>query len=76
MRIKIWGQEETPEPVLNLRLIEGPGNSVEAATVDSDGCRLSGGTLVIFRPEGVKRLECVSPKIGFPLDGRGRIIDL
>lgn len=73
MDLKIYGGDEQKQSV-HLRLFYDGDTVVLAAVDPGTGERVSRGDLVFIQPSGkITRAGSVTPKLGFELDGSGRI---
>lgn len=73
MKIEIY-EEEPVEEKIRLKLQYCPGG-IELCAVDSNGTRLSQGTLLVITKDEWKLLlaKDVNPDLGFPLDKNGQL---
>ncbi len=56
-----------------LRLQHHGHDEVSIVVVNKDGYRLPAATLFVISAQGLLRVSSLSPALGFPLDGRGRM---
>lgn len=77
MKLEIWQETKETQLPVYLTLVESGGGSPNRAillvAVDEHGHSLPGGTLLGISPKGLYLHSIVSPKLGLPLDGEGRL---
>ncbi len=73
MKIEIYGGEKQPEePILRLRLTRDNGQ-IYLVSMDERGVQDLGGVLLSITEDGILMSRGVSPHLGLPLDGDGRV---
>lgn len=72
MKFKVFTENEIEETVF-LRLGEEDGN-IYMYACNKFGEGLTLGDILKINSDGITLCECVSPKIGLPLDEEGRVI--
>ena len=73
MKLKVFDAPSIEEKTINLMLIQGNG-SVHVVMVDEKGKRITRGSLLTIRQEGIAVDPGVDPAFGFSLDYKGSLL--
>lgn len=75
MKVKVYPEEEVPEPVLRLRLVQR-GGRVYLGVVDPNGIAVYQGSFLCIEDGGkiIRRVGGVSRGIGLTLDDENKVV--
>jgi len=76
MKLRVYGEEEKKDPVVNLKLVQKEDGYVDLIAVNEEGEPIFSGKILKILPDGTfSRYIRVNPLLDFNIDDIGRITE-